>query len=553
MQVRERPPLRVHWEAESPSGRFYRWGADEVNPANIPADERWSDTAPGGFESADVTLARKPKVDYSDLQRLSTIRAIAAGGEIAGEYRLESAPASSGDQMSVASNAVGHQAHLDDNELASFLGLDASLANWEGMSTARQIEVIGDARALGDSGAENDPVSGVPQLKTNLSGHWDGLSPFAESWYDAGAGNAIGRLWRAPTPSSSVSGVTGWIFGDGIHENDQAGGGETEYVNDGTSPAGADADYLIPTTPERWARVFQFFTDSNSGTDGVDYPIFWGLVPYGDHGLPIYGPAPGGLLASDVIAHVVSKFAPLLRFTTGPQGTIRPTNFVIPHLEFRDLTTASQILKGADRFTLNQWAVWAGPTFHYHEPGMGKKWHARIGPSGFQQTGPSVSRLWNAVGVQFQDTSGRTITVGPPGSRVDVESEQLLDRDPENPANQRGLIRGHLLLMNEVSTPAGGIEVGRRFLEAAKRIDNSGQATFTGHIQDDRGVWFPYHKMRSDDLVSFVDAADTSYRRVVKADRSRSTASVSVDLDAPPESEDALLERLGVALVRFGL
>jgi hypothetical protein len=50
-----------------------------------------------------------------------------------------------------------------------------------------------------------------------------------------------------------------------------------------------------------------------------------------------------------------------------------------------------------------------------------------------------------------------------------------------------------------------------------------------------------------------VDANDSSYRRIVKTDKSRSDRSCSIDLDAPPEGLQSLLERLGVVLVPLGL
>ena len=100
--VREGPPLRQHIEAITPSGRHYRWGEDEPRPENVFADLRHSSTMPGGYESCEVTLPRKPGVDYSDLERLTTLRVIGAGGQVDGEYRLERAPrvsrGSDGDQ-----------------------------------------------------------------------------------------------------------------------------------------------------------------------------------------------------------------------------------------------------------------------------------------------------------------------------------------------------------------------------------------------------------------------------------------------------------------------
>jgi hypothetical protein len=55
---------------------------------------------------------------------------------------------------------------------------------------------------------------------------------------------------------------------------------------------------------------------------------------------------------------------------------------------------------------------------------------------------------------------------------------------------------------------------------------------------------FPYSSVQAGDTITFMDAADTSERRIVKA--TKGSNSVSIDLDAPPEGTQALLERLGV-------
>ena len=281
-----------------------------------------------------------------------------------------------------------------------------------------------------------------------------------------------------------------------------------------------------------------------------------GSTVWGNHGLTKRGTAPNdGLYASDVIANAVSRWTTLLNYTTGSDGTIRPTSFVIPQLEFRSQTTASEILTQANRFHLNDWAVWEGtkpgePTFYYNERnGRGRKWRARIKPSQLTETGPQVDRLWNGVIVLYQDVDGSVKTVGPTGSLSDTTSDSLLDTDPLNPVNQKGIKRYATLDMGIVSTPAAATEVGRRFLERAKELDRSGSATIVGHIQDDHGVTHPAWAVRAGDQISFTDASDTSYRRIVKTSYDHDSRTNSIDLDSPPEGMDALLERLGASLL----
>src|SRR5205085_2792417 len=107
IHVREKPPLRRSILAIAPNGRRYRWASDEQRPDNVFSGLRDSDTMPGGFESADCALTRKPSVDYGDLTRLSTLIISGPGSEICSEYRLERAPSTSGDKMSISPSAVG--------------------------------------------------------------------------------------------------------------------------------------------------------------------------------------------------------------------------------------------------------------------------------------------------------------------------------------------------------------------------------------------------------------------------------------------------------------
>ena len=317
---------------------------------------------------------------------------------------------------------------------------------------------------------------------------------------------------------------------------------------------------LTATAANRPYAYLSFQWTAAASTGSTEYHTFWTcLAVYGNHGLTKRGTASAteaqGFYASDVIANAVSRWAPLLTYTTGSDGTIRPTSFVIPQLEFRTQTTASEILTQANRFHLNDWAVWEGtkpgePTFYYNERnGRGRKWRARIKPSQLTETGPQVDRLWNGVIVLYQDVDGSVKTVGPTGSLSDTTSDSLLDTDPLNPVNQKGIKRYATLDMGIVSTSAAATEVGRRFLERAKELDRSGSATIVGHIQDDHGVTHPAWAVRAGDQISFTDASDTSYRRIVKTSYDHDSRTNSIDLDSPPEGMDALLERLGASLL----
>lgn len=555
--VRERPPLRLHIEAETPTGRHYRWATDEPLPENVPTGLRFSSTMPGGFENLDVTLPRKAARDYVDLEELTTLRVRGAGGGIRGEYRLQAAPRTSGDQMAVTPQALGWQAHLDDDQSAAAIYVDRDLSRWVGAGATYRLNSAA-AYIVRDPSTLPDATSGIPVLRLSTDGApWAlGGLPLVIAMYDAGAGCVIGSIYHSWRKGGNVSAAdTNWHWRVDLSTDD------TDGIRDNTGElrgAGPGTGTLAATTSTRRFAWLNLWYDAASASNS-EYLIDWPCVAvYGDHGLTKRGTASAtdaqGLYASDVVAHAVARWAPKLAFTTGVGGTIQPSSFVIPHLAFLDPTTASEIVKQASRFDLPDWAVWEGPTFYWNARGArGKTWRARVGPAQLQETGPSIDRLWNSVVVRYTDVTGTTRTVGPPGSGADATDSQLVDTDPQNPANQAGVTRRALLAMG-TSTAAGAIQVGAKFLAFQKIISSAGQARLVGYVEDDRGVLWPASYVRSGDSIVFVDAADpTTERRIVRANYTDADKACEVDLDAPPDAMEALLERLSVVLVPLGV
>jgi hypothetical protein len=562
-QVLELPPLRLHVEAVRLDGKRYRWGSDEPDPQNVPTGLRFSSTMPGGFESMDCVLPRKPGPvgETADLDRLSTLIVRGAGGAIAGEYRLERTPKTSGDQMAVAPSAVGWQAHLDDNKGASIIYFDRELAGWGSPSRQRILNLIaGSFNPLGGGSVVPDTTTGVPALDIGIDdpGGWLAANkPIVEPLYDAGPGNLIGRVrgnWSIAGATSAADG--NWALGllvsntDTLSVNDVAGSGDLF-----TGSQGASGSFEVVATAARRFAALQWYYAIAGGSAGSN--AHYGMLcsalrVIGNHNLTIRGttPATEGLYASDIVGHAVRTWAPLLVIK---DDSIQQSNFIIPQMAFKDNTTASEIVRQSTRFNLADWGVFAGREFRWYERNTrGRRWRARIAPAQFEETGQQMDRLWESVIVQYNDVDGTARTVGPPGSFADTESASLKDIDPENPANKLGIIRRDKLVMG-TSTAAAATEVGRRFLEEQKLLDRSGRARITGHVTDDHGVMHPYWRVLGGDLISFIDASDTSYRRIVKADHDATARTASLDLDAPPEGLDALLERLGVVLAPLGL
>lgn len=547
--VRDRPPLRQHIEAITPTGRCYRWGDDEPLAENVFSDLRHSSTMPGGYESMEVSLPRKSAVDYSDLERLTTLRIIGAGGQVDGEYRLEGAPRTSGDQMAITPSAVGWQAHLEDDESAQMVYRDRDLSHFSEMQRARRISIVAGAADYQPHAIANDEGTGLPALQIGLVGAW-ARQALCETNYLAPAGVTVARLradWVANASINTADPL--WLAdafatSDGITLFDQTSG-------DFLSAASGTLTYT-PGIPRRGFMLRVYYNTGPAGADGTNYFVFFRNVAVdGNHGLTLRGTEPdAGFYASDIVGHAVATWAPLLQVKS---DSIQQSGFIIPHMVFLEPTTAGEIVRQASRFNLPDWAVWADKEFVWHAQGArGKRWRARIGPSQLDETGPQIDRLWESIIVQYQDVDGTVRTVGPPGSGANAEDIALKDSDPENPANQLGVTRRHMLVIG-VSVSEAAIEAGRQFLEQTKLLDRAGRAQLVGWVEDDRGIMYPYSRVRAGDYISFTDASDTSYRRIVRADHTRSSRSCSIDLDAPPDGLAQLLERWGAVLVPLGL
>ena len=536
--IRELPPLRLHIDAVTPSGRHYRWGDDEPNATNVPSGLRFSDTAPGGFESMDCTLARKPGTDYADLERLSTLRVVGAGGDVAGEYRLERAPRTSGEQMAVSPSAVGWQAHLDDNKSAREIYVDRDLGHWGDIPLTRRVAFATSAISTGDFSWATNANGGLIVAFPNQA---LGAQTLAETFYAMPPGLTASTV----TYFAGTTSFSGWLA------QLVASAAENTANENYTLAGGVLTNQAL--TPGRRYLALRAYSNGSAATPAAGSNLrVTTIAVYGTHGVQTRAISgePDGVYASDVAADAVSRWAPLLRIT---DDSIQSSVFVISHLVFPEPTTAAEIIRQATRYGLQDWAVWEDKTFYWHERGArGRSWRARIGPSGLEETGPQMDRLWESIIVQYQDVDGSTRTVGPVGSGADTEDAVLKDDDPENPANKLGIIRRDLLTMG-VSTAAGATEVGRRFLEQTKLLDSSGRARIVGHVMDDRGILHPYWRMRAGDTISFIDAAQTSPRRIVRTDKNTADRSCAIDLDAPPDAMAALLERLGVSLVSLGL
>lgn len=542
--------MRQYVLATTPGGRCHRWGEDEPRAENILSKLDDEDTVPGGYKTATGSLPRKPGVDYSDMQVGTKLEFFGAGHAKHGEYRLERAARLSGDYLTMDPAAFGYQGHLADDNSAQMVFVDGDVSGWGDVSAARRIE-LGFMAPVPVTTGFQDASATLPAIifaYERLAEFWMGNE---YSYYGGGCelgaiifnfkGSGEDTAWQDIAygcPADSGAGTTLSADFNAMPES----GPYYLAFNAGTRYAG------VQTARYQGAASINTYT----GIHRWERPTIFGA-----HGCPIYGAWPNyGLLESDMLAFALARWAPLLNFTTGAFGTIKPTQFFIPQMAFKEPGPISEWIPQMNRFELKEWAVWNDQTFWLNDRGQRegrKRWRARIRPTQFKETGEALDRSWNGVVVLWQDVGGQTLAVGPTGSGYTRSTASLLDTDPQNPANQiEGERRWAKLQMKGVSTELGAIRAGEKFLELTKQLDGSGSAVFNGYIEDEHGALWPYYCAHAGDVVDFVDSSLPGDRYVISCHRNRAERKAEITLDAPPQAMEALLEELDVELVGIG-
>ena len=533
------PPRQV--TVVTPNGYRYRWATDEPKAENIPQGLTFSSSMPGGSDQFSCSLLRDPERSYPDLTRLSDLYVGRAGGRTA-QYRIEETPGAQGEQ-SIEVSGRGGRAALEDRADVKALFVDRDLSGWGGMSSAREIVHRTGGRTPVHASTSPDPDTGLPSVDLTGGGRWPTAGFYCEALYDAGDGMEVGRIYSEWKDNGFGTSFNARFGVTSTSETDGSTWSPSTDLLDG-SGWGTWGTVDTTVTPGRYARMDVAILSAVS--DDVSRGFHHQKVAvYGTHGLTPVG-TPGGFFPGPMLEWLIQNHTQL------KVGTIDPGTFLHEHAAYRDPGTALSIVENLSRYEpLYDWFVY-DDEFHFRRRGSyGKRWRARVAQANLQSSGETVARLWNQVAVRTQDPYYGDQVAGPTGSGYANTSDLLIDVDPDNPANQKGITRRATLDIGE-GTIAGAITVGQHFLEETKRLDNAGQATLEGLVQDDAGTWWPVDEVRAGDEISFPDSADTSWRHITRASYDDSSATASLDLDAPPETLDALLARFQAALIPLG-
>lgn len=532
-------------------GTVTRWGYDEVDGGRIPTGLSFSTSTPGGFKDCSCSLLK----DLPERETLyDDVRVYGPGGQAAWEGRIAALPRqSSAGALSVVPQAIGWSAHLEDYQGFRAIYVDRDPGSWGDSPLGRRVisSASGEADGAKISGSiqEGGLRWEVPrELMTN--------GDMKELWYQGVAGVTTGYMvYRGQAA------IGGWTFvtSDGIQAaespvlygtNDWSSG--AAYVSSPTLTFDNTIRAAVLSAPKRslMLRIKYQTTVTNYQPAQNSFWFIDKVAVYGDHGVVLVSQTgePDGVSASSCIAHALANAAPNLNYTTGTGGTIQDTTFAVPHLTFKDPTTAADVISRANAYHGWDWLVWEDKTFYYQPAGSGTTWEARLSDGAeLSLEGDTAEQIINGVIVSYQD-GGISKLAGPVGSGCDVESALLQDASADNPVNMHGIAKKWpVMSLSAPSTDAGAVQVGQIYVAERNLASRRGQLTVTGLIRDPYGNKKPVWMVRAGDTVNVTDeAGDKRTRRIVETSYTHASRTNTLTLDSTAHKLDALMERIAV-------
>lgn len=381
---------------------------------------RFSNTRPGGDESATFVLHEKWRATVPEVDRFNLVR-IMYGLDVLWQGRVaERDRGGEGDeQIAVTCYGLGVRAK-DQTVQVIFTDKDATA--WGPASRQRHV-ALGASVKLSAPEQLPDTTTGLPAIKLpNEFPVAAGISPRCEALYDAGFDGALGSLYYdVAVSNSSATFVQQQLL---VNDDLMAVGDATaDLAAGGSSWTGT----LSATAGRRFASAIWYYTSSPAGSDGqTEFAMLRNTAVFG--WLPTLtkrGVAPAqGFYASDVVPYLADLAAGI---------TVRrvdATTFVIEQLKFPTPTPHEEAITEANRFNVHDrtWGTW-GPDSPLDTSADGYFDYTALEPT----VAHWVATRWDLDDVDLHDDDGQLFNVAKVHYRDASGTDQVVTRTASVP------------------------------------------------------------------------------------------------------------------------
>jgi len=536
MVIREHVPARLVVLIRASDGTLIgRWSQGAANLANVFFNLTKDGQMPGGHTDFSCTLTRDLNRSYPDLATFARLELQGAGGEVLWSGTIRQQP-KNGDNGTIEVKAVGDKQLLEDSDDVIGPGfINSDLSRWVGPSTSRRAKTSKENYPHQQDASVTSDESGNAALHMEVQGAWaPPVTPICEAWFDAGSGVRIGAL-----------------YGDWINGNENLGFqlfirfseddvGLLGYEGSGDAYTATSGHISqVPASGRQRAFIDWQWESTPAGGDGLQFSVdLTNLKVVGDQGIPLQGVWPNvGFLAKQMIPYIVEGSG-----LTTVDDLLEDDGFAIPQAWFADPTTRAAKLVEVTKYGALDLFVFNDRILQYRFPGTyGRRWRLAPGSALPRSSGPDGQRIWDRFMVSWQDVDGTTRYAGYPGSGAQIEDPRLQSTDPRNAAVAQDTPRGKLIALNGKCEAEPAIKTALRFKEEAEQLDQSGEVTISGHVQDTAsGAWYPAAYVQPGDWVA--DAGTSNFRKITGAPYSDDSKSVNCPIGAPPENGLAAIE-----------
>jgi len=542
-------PLELSIEVTATSGARFQWDANQPATSR-PQGFSFRTKLGEGFSDATLSLPRRVDGDYPDLGLLNDVTVTGGDGSIAYEGRISAMPRQLDETYSIGVNMTGYMANARDRQFTEIF-VDRDTSAWGQPSLTRKVALTGANIVPHDMEQSTDPVSQTAAVTTLVEGAWTSpFAPYSEAWYDAGPNLKIGQVvfsWKRE--SSAIGIIAPWAWQAYLSSDDNATVTVASANLVGSGP-GVGQSIVAGSGSYRYSFFQLRYGSTPAGADGARYAIVWYKpAVYGAHGVTLRTGDPGepqGLYASDVIINIAQRFCPQLN-TSGVEQTF----YAIPHLVFKDLTDPYDAFLEVNKYHLWHLGVWDNRTLTYRPHNLEvATWDVRTDDPGttFDWQGPSTDTLFNGIVVSYTD-----LLTGIGNILLPSSFPQLEDTADENPWNLAGIDRWDKIELSSPTLQSQALEIGRAALAERNRPKTPGQITLRGFVKDMSGIEQPVWKVRAGDTISLTNFPNDAPRLIHETDYNDDQKSVTLSIDGPPMTLDALFDRQSVALTAANL